>query len=177
MHRVRTVASLGLFALNTGCSFFFVRTPPSDVSDVEATRIAPDCTSSSTLPALDVGGAVASGLNVAIVGSADRYTEEQKQILVPLHVAYGALYAISAVYGFHQTGKCRELKEKFERHGAEWKPALKTDAPQWTPVLKTEPPKAPPAVAPAPPPPVVAPTPPPRENAEPRVPTQSFPID
>jgi len=159
---IRTVAVICLLGENIGCSVLFVRTPANDVSDAEATRTAPDCTSSSTLPVLDVTGVAASGVNMAIVGSSDRYTEDQKEILVPLHAVYGALYAASAVYGFYQTGKCRKLKDKFEREGSEWTPALK-EGPKWTPALKSDPPKpsggAPHANPPAEGPPKTAPGP------------------
>jgi hypothetical protein len=114
-------------SLTTACSFVFVNSPPSDVPEEEAARSAPDCTSSQAMPVLDVAAVAASGLNVALVGASDRYTEDQKNVLMPLHAVYGVVYAVSAVYGFHQTSKCKALKEKFEREGAQWKPALKSD--------------------------------------------------
>ena len=112
-------------SLNTACSFVFVNSPPSDVTEEEAARSAPDCTSSQAMPVLDVAGVVASGLNVALVGASDAYTKDQQNVLMPLHAVYGVVYAVSAVYGFHQTSKCKALKEKFEREGSQWKPALK----------------------------------------------------
>lgn len=176
--------------MNTGCSFLFVQSPPSDVSEAEATRTAPECTSSSTLPVLDVTGAAASALNVMIVGSSEGYTEDQKKVLMPLHAVYGVLYAISAIYGFDKTGKCRALKQRFERQGSEWRPELETERPQWNPALKTEPPKpastagktenagAPSAApAPAPVPSTSAVSPPASGSAPPATPTKSFPVD
>jgi hypothetical protein len=187
-HRFRAAAFGCLCAVNTGCSFLFVQSPPSDVSEAEATRTAPECTSSSTLPVLDVTGAAASGLNVMIVGSSEGYTEDQKKVLMPLHAVYGVLYAISAIYGFDKTGKCRVLKQRFERQGSEWRPELETERPQWNPALKTDGPKPAStagtsdnarsaAPAPAPLPSTSAVSPPPSGTAPPATPTKSFPVD
>jgi hypothetical protein len=106
----------------------------SDVSDEEATRTSPDCTSSQFWPIFDATGVVASGVNVGIVGASPAYTDDQKKLLMSAHAVYGVLYAISAVYGFYETSKCKELKDKFEHDGAQWKPALKEGQPTQPPV-------------------------------------------
>ena len=120
------VVFAALLSNTSGCSLLFVKSPPSDPSEQEV-QVATDCTSSSTLPVLDVTGTVASGANVALVGASSRWTDDEKKILIPLHLAYGVLYGISAIYGFHETAKCRELKKKFEHDGGTWSPATKTD--------------------------------------------------
>jgi hypothetical protein len=119
--------------LNTACSFIFVDTPPSDVTEEEATRTSPDCTSSQFWPAFDVTGVVASGLNVGLVSASSAYTDDQKKVLMSAHAVYGVLYAISAVYGFSETAKCKNLKDKFASEGAQWKPALKQGPPAQPP--------------------------------------------
>jgi len=148
--RNRLGALACFLALNTGCSFIFVNTPPSDLSDEEAIRTSPDCTSNEFWPIFDATGVVASGVNVGLVGASPQYTDDQKKLLMSLHAAYGVLYAASAVYGFYETAKCKELKDKFEHEGAQWKPALKEDAsPQPRREVAPEPDVVEPATPPA----------------------------
>ncbi len=70
---------------------------------------------------------------MGLVSASPQYTDEQKKLLMSLHAAYGVLYAVSAVYGFYETSKCKELKDKFEHEGAQWKPALKEGQPPQPP--------------------------------------------
>jgi len=104
--RMLTWSCLAL--LSTGCSFIFVRPPPSGHEQLAYF----DCTSSDAAPATDVTNAVVDGLLV-IAASADNSDggEDDSQTGFATGVGIvGAVYAASAIYGFIMTSRCEDAK-------------------------------------------------------------------
>jgi hypothetical protein len=99
---MRMLALSCCLLLSMGCSFIFVRPPPSEPQQLPYF----DCVSSSAAPATDITNAVVDGL---IVASA---LDEHQPEFAASATAVGALYAASAIYGFIMTSKCESAKER-----------------------------------------------------------------
>ncbi len=110
----------GTLLLTTlGCSFAGVRGPPSGPID----RDAPvDCTASRTAPTLDVVGSVPLALTslIGLALSTCTYNSQSEWSACPsskggavavtiVSAAATGLLVGSAVYGFKQTGQCRDV--------------------------------------------------------------------
>ncbi|MEO8179314.1 MAG: hypothetical protein ABI895_10815 [Deltaproteobacteria bacterium] len=96
--------------LSIGCSFIFVRPPPTEHEQLPYF----DCVSSDAAPATDVTNAVVDGL-LAIAASLDNpdTSEDERQPDFAAGVGIvGAVYAASAIYGFIMTSKCEGAKER-----------------------------------------------------------------
>ena len=91
-----------------GCSFIFVRPPPSEHEKLAYF----DCESGDAAPAVDVTNAVVDGLvaGLATVDDPDTYENERNPRLTTGFAIMGAIYAASAVYGFINTSKCESAK-------------------------------------------------------------------
>jgi hypothetical protein len=114
-------SSLALFALTAalgwgscGCSFIFVRGPPSEPKH----RRVIDCTTSQVAPILDsvFGGLEGVRIGIAAAASDSAYQNAliSRDADIGLGIGFAALFVGSAVYGFVETGRCSDLKEKFE---------------------------------------------------------------
>jgi hypothetical protein len=93
-----------------GCSFIFVRPPPSEHEQLPYF----DCVSSDAAPATDVTNAVVDGLLAIAASVDDRDTsadERQPDFAAGVGIV-GAIYAASAIYGFIMTSKCDSAKER-----------------------------------------------------------------
>lgn len=91
-----------------GCSFIFVRPPPTEHEQLAYF----DCVSSDAAPATDVTNAVGDGL-LALVSSVDNpnTVEDERRPGFALGIGIvGAVYAASAIYGFVNTAKCDHAK-------------------------------------------------------------------
>jgi hypothetical protein len=91
-----------------GCSFIFVRPPPSEHEQLAYF----DCESGDAAPAVDVTNAVVDGLlaGIALVDNPDTYENERNPGLATGLAIGGVVYAASAVYGFINTSKCESAK-------------------------------------------------------------------
>jgi hypothetical protein len=88
-----------------GCSFIFVRPPPSNHE-----RLAYfDCESSVVAPAVDTTNAVVDGVLAGIAAANTQDYEGQPGLAATFGVT-GAVYAASAIYGFVMTSKCSGAK-------------------------------------------------------------------
>jgi hypothetical protein len=105
---MRTVVGLVVVCLSMGCSFIFVRPPPTDHQQLAYF----DCVSSDAAPAVDVTNAVVEGLlaGIASVDNPDTYENERNPGLAAGFGIVGVVYAASAVYGFVNTSKCEGAK-------------------------------------------------------------------
>jgi len=95
--------------LSMGCSFLFVRPPPSQHEDLAYF----DCVSSDAAPAVDVVNALTDGV-LAIAASVDNPNTDDKESRPGVAVGVGivgAVYAASAIYGFVTTSNCESAKE------------------------------------------------------------------
>ncbi|HEU4577784.1 MAG TPA: hypothetical protein VFS67_05995 [Polyangiaceae bacterium] len=94
--------------LSTGCSFLFVRPPPSEHEQLAYF----DCESGDAAPAVDVTNAVVSALltGVALVDDPDTYENERNPSLATGFAIGGVIYTASAVYGFVNTSRCAGAK-------------------------------------------------------------------
>lgn len=88
--------------LSLGCSFVFVRPPPSQPEPLAYF----DCVSNAAAPATDVTNAVVDGL--LIVSALET---GENGFAAGVGVA-GAVYAASAIYGFVMTSRCASAKER-----------------------------------------------------------------
>lgn len=88
--------------LSMGCSFVFVRPPPSQPEPLAYF----DCVSSAAAPATDLTNAVVDGLLAASALNA-----RDNEFAAGVGVA-GAVYAASAIYGFIMTSRCAGAKER-----------------------------------------------------------------
>jgi hypothetical protein len=126
--RHHRMVAAGLLAwLSCGCSFTFVSSPPSEPSE-RTVEAAAECTASNTWPIVDVLGAGASAGGVALVASSDEWSDSEKSVLVPVHVAYAVLGTASAIYGFVTVSRCKDLRREVKydpNAGPRWSPALK----------------------------------------------------
>jgi hypothetical protein len=107
---MRTVALLCCGWLSLGCSFLFVRPPPSEHAQLPYF----DCASSAAAPATDVTWAVIGGLG-AIGASVDDPNTDGDQRSPGLARGFGVLAlasAASAVYGFIVSSHCDSAKEE-----------------------------------------------------------------
>lgn len=98
--RLVTVSCFSLLA--TGCSFIFVRPPPSNAEKLGYF----DCVSNGAAPATDVTNAVVDGLIVASSLEANETGVAAGAGVV------GAMYAASAIYGLVMTSRCGREKER-----------------------------------------------------------------
>jgi hypothetical protein len=92
--------------LSMGCSFIFVRPPPSDHPQLTYF----DCVSSDVAPAVDTTNAAIDGL-FAVAASVDHLEGSEPGVVASLGIA-GAVYAASAIYGFAMTSQCARAKEQ-----------------------------------------------------------------
>jgi hypothetical protein len=103
-----------LCAGSAGCSFIFVRGPPSQPRQ---TRVV-DCTTSRVAPVLDTifGGLEAVRTGVALAASDANYqnTSINRSADIGLGLAFTGLFVGSAVYGYIETGRCDDIKTKSE---------------------------------------------------------------
>lgn len=154
-----------------GCSFLFVNGPPPD----HKTSSFFGCTSSNTIPIVDLAFAAGSVLE-AVEGGTATQTQDYGTTTgsrTGEAITFGvtaAVLAASAAYGFNKTSQCRDALADLVRRTPPPTPAL---APPLAPPVHYDPWVARPAQTPANalpdvpppgaagPPPVVAPTPPP----------------
>lgn len=95
---------LGTFLL-PGCSFLFVdRAPPRQ--DWNSSSGWTECTHSRLLPAVDTGIAIGNGLALMLLTTL-KGTDTSTKVGAALDLA---LYGASAVYGFVNTGRCRDFQ-------------------------------------------------------------------
>ena len=107
---MRTVALLCCGCLSLGCSFLFVRPPPSEHAQLPYF----DCVSSAAAPATDVTGAVLGSLVAlgASVDNPDTSEDEREPGLARSFAVLAVASAASAVYGFIVTSHCGSAKEE-----------------------------------------------------------------
>jgi hypothetical protein len=96
--------------LLSGCSLLFVDTPPAKHSG----SVAPDCTTSAVAPAVDLVVAGLQTIRTGIALAADDADYADFPISRGADIGFGigflTLFAASAGYGFHETGKCTDMK-------------------------------------------------------------------
>lgn len=153
-------AALLLLSSTCGCSFIFVRTPPSG-GQPNAGVGSRSCTSSKLAPALDT---VFGGLQLVRTGlaaSAPDSTYESKdaplsrEADVALGVGFATLFVSSAIYGFVNTAECSS-----RHHREDEGPPRSSDPPEtWQASTPSRPAVAPPPATVTP-----APTQPPAAN-------------
>lgn len=104
---------LALCIGSSGCSFLFVKRPPSHPEEVPPTEPI-DCTRGKAAPIID---SIVAGVQVARVGFAATADDSVYQDAtlsrgadIGLGLALAALYAGSAAYGFATTSKCADVK-------------------------------------------------------------------
>jgi hypothetical protein len=102
---MRTAAGLLGAWLSMGCSFIFVRPPPSGHEKLAYF----DCESGDAAPAVDVTNAVVDGLFAGVAAANPDNTEGEAGVAATLGIV-GAVYAASAIYGFVVTSKCEGAK-------------------------------------------------------------------
>ncbi len=100
-----------------GCSLVFVSRPPSDVQAIPVTKQI-DCTTSRAAPILDtvLGGLEAVRTGVALAAKDSDYAKLpiSKGADIGFGVAFTALFAASAIYGYNSTAQCSDEKERRE---------------------------------------------------------------
>lgn len=141
------VAAVILSVAGSGCSFLFVNGPPPD----HKTSTFFDCTSSNTIPFVDVAFAAGSVLEAVEGGTGvqsqgyDTTTTSRTGEAVTFGVT-AAVLAASAAYGFNKTSQCREALADLVRRTP---PAAPTLAPPFVPPVPYDPWVAHPAQTPA----------------------------
>ena len=169
---------LSLILSCTGCSFLFVSGKPTNTEALPPSEPV-ECTTSKASPVLDT---VFAGLEVARTGYALSLKDGdyQGQTLsrgadIGLGVAFVALFASSAIYGYVKTGDCADAKTQHERSRVRYQTPVEP-APLPPPTAASGVPQAIPVPAPAP---TTEPAPlpvPPASPAPPgSVPTNAFP--
>lgn len=168
---LRAAASLLLVSSNFGCSFIFVRTPPSDGRITPRVR-STDCTSSKIAPGFDTAFGALQLVRTGLAASAPDSTYENpnaplsREADIALGVSFAALFVSSAVYGFVNTSRCSRLQ-----HGDDDAPENLPDPPETWGATNQE------ARPTAPQPPPVAAQPPPAASAAPPLPAPEQPLD
>lgn len=157
----RAAASLLLLSSTSGCSFIFVRPPPSD-GRLTARVGAKDCTSSKLAPGFDTAFGALELVRTGMAAGADDSVYENpnaplsREADIALGVGFTALFVSSAIYGFVNTSRCSRIQ-----HGDDHAPESLPEPPEtWgANAQQARPVAAPPPLA-APPPPVSSPPPP-----------------
>jgi hypothetical protein len=119
--RVLLVSLLTASSTQFGCSFMLVNGPPSADATAVVAMGGSVCTNRNTLPVLDVVLASAAGGLFVISGIGtppSNETPEQRQdreqrgkIAAISALMVGGVTAVSAIWGFHTTHKCRQYIE------------------------------------------------------------------
>lgn len=109
--------ALGVASQLTACSFVFVTPPPRAMSPRDPTTRG--CTRSNSAPGLDVVMATALvGAGVfSVWAAADTETPELGTLGAAVFGVPGAIFTVSAVYGFCNTAECRTRYERCESGG------------------------------------------------------------
>jgi hypothetical protein len=109
--RLALTAALGWGS--SGCSFLFVKGPPSQPQHAPVI----DCTTSKVAPVLDSVFGVLEVVRIVAAAAASDSAYQNASIPreadIGLGLAFAALFIGSATYGGIQTGRCADLKEKF----------------------------------------------------------------
>jgi hypothetical protein len=160
-NRLALVATLILTSLTGGCSFAFVNGPPPNHRQLAFFG----CTSSNTVPTLDLAVSALSVVDAVVAGSGgggSSATGSGKGDLITF-AASAALLGASAAYGYKKTSECRDAEAELVRRT----PPTPTLAPRpyYAPPVPFDPWVPHPAIAPAPPPGAPAPAPPPPPGA------------
>lgn len=107
---------MSLVVSSTGCSFIFVKPPPSP--EPGTTSAGPGrCTSSKVAPVLDTLFTGLEGARIVYAATAaDSVYSDPKQPLsrgtdIALGVGFAALFLSSAVYGYINTAECSERRK------------------------------------------------------------------
>ncbi len=161
-NRLALVATLILTSATGGCSFAFVNGPPPNHRQLRFF----DCTSSNTIPTLDLVVSALSLLDAVAAGtdgSGTTATGSSKADLITF-AAGAALLGASAAYGYKKTGECRDAETQLMLRTPPT-PTL-APSPYFAPPVPYDPWLPHPAVAPLPtlPPPAA---PPPSPGASP----------
>ncbi len=114
------LAGLILFCCLPGCSFTLTTAPPA-----HALRLPPnarlECTSSRAAPVVDSVLAGLAGLETTVGALADDRDFEgepfSREVFLGASIGAGALFTVSAIYGFSVTSDCRDAKamQEFKR--------------------------------------------------------------
>lgn len=123
---VHVAMSLLFLSSTSGCSFIFVKTPPSDPPPHGGvtSRVAPaDCTTSRLAPGFDTAFATLQLVRTGMAAAAsDNVYNDPNQPLsreadIALGVTFATLFLSSAIYGFVSTSRCSRLQ-----HGEDYDP-------------------------------------------------------
>ena len=119
--RVPLVLVLTASSMQFGCSFMLVKGPPSADATAVVALDGSVCTNRNTLPVMDVVLASGAGGLFVISGigtppsnetPAQRQDREQRGKIVAISaLVVGGVTAVSAIWGFHTTHKCRQYIE------------------------------------------------------------------
>lgn len=104
-----TIVALFLVSLPSGCSFMFVKGPPSNHAEVASF----ECSDSNAWPALDAIWAGLNGLG-AVSAAGDDNNPDHDQI-VAVGLTWLAISGISAIYGFSKVSQCSEAKRQRDK--------------------------------------------------------------
>jgi hypothetical protein len=162
-NRLALVATLILTSLTGGCSFAFVNGPPPNHRQLPFFG----CTSSNTIPTLDVAAGALSLLDAVAAGtggSGSTATGSGKADLITF-AAGAALLGASAAYGYKKTAECRDAETQLVLRT----PPTPTLAPRpyYAPPVPYDPWVPHPAVTPVAPPGGLPAAPPPSPGASP----------
>lgn len=154
---MRAALSLLLLSSSSGCSFIFVRTPPSDgrISTVRSSN----CTSSKLAPGFDTAFGALELVRTGMAATADKsvYSNPDaplsREADIALGAGFAALFVGSAVYGFVNTSRCSRLQ-----NGDDRAPESRSSQPEtWGASTQETRPVVPPAPQAAPAPAVTSP--------------------
>jgi hypothetical protein len=113
------VMSLLLLSSSSGCSFIFVKTPPSDPPPRGGvtSRVAPaDCTSSRLAPGFDTAFGALQMVRTGMAATASDSVYDNpnaplsREADIALGASFMALFVGSAIYGFVNTSRCSRLQ-------------------------------------------------------------------
>jgi hypothetical protein len=110
MRRIRLLA-FGIALAQTGCSFLFVKGPPSNERNIapDEMPVGRSCTRSYTAPVLDTIWAGLHGLSLVMLGAASESSTKNRDSLIGIEIAWLTLAVSSAVWGYTKVGECREV--------------------------------------------------------------------
>lgn len=113
---VSQVLLVSLAASSAGCSFIFVRPPPSvDAGTIDSGSRR--CTTSKVAPVLDTLFTGLQGARIVYAATASDKTYSESQPIsrstdIALGITMAAVFLSSAVYGYVTTAKCSELNQR-----------------------------------------------------------------
>ena len=111
-----TAFALVLACSTCGCSLLFTNGPDSDTTP-PADKTPPDCSTSRIPPIADTAlgtfQAVRTGLAIGASDSVYDDSPMSREVDIGLGVGLIAVYAASAVYGFHTTAACDDAERRF----------------------------------------------------------------